>query len=47
VGGKAHSITRRALDKLCTENNLRSVESEGLIDRAVAGVMASANGPKQ
>jgi Protein of unknown function (DUF1631) len=47
VGGKAHSITRRALDKLCTENNLRSVESEGLIDRAVAGVMASANSPKQ
>jgi Protein of unknown function (DUF1631) len=46
VGGKAHSITRRALDKLCTENNLRSVESEGLIDRAVAGVMASANNPK-
>jgi hypothetical protein len=42
VGGKAHSITRRALDKLLNEGGFRAYEEEGLIDRAVAGVMASA-----
>jgi hypothetical protein len=46
VGGKSHSITRRALDKLCIDNNLRVIESEGLIDRAVADVMASAHAAK-
>ncbi|MDE2047571.1 MAG: DUF1631 family protein [Betaproteobacteria bacterium] len=47
VGGKAHSITRRALDKLINEGGFRAYEAEGLIDRAVAGVMASAQGPQQ
>ncbi len=47
IGGKSHSITRRALEKLCADNYLRDVESEGLIDRAVADVMASANAVKE
>jgi hypothetical protein len=40
--GKSHSITRRALDKLCSAGAFRLMEAEGLIDRAVAGVMSSA-----
>jgi hypothetical protein len=44
VGGKSHSITRRALDKMCSEGAFKLYESEGLIDRAVAGVMASSSG---
>jgi Protein of unknown function (DUF1631) len=47
VGGKSHSITRRALEKLCNDNNLRVIESDGLIDRAVADVMASAHAAKE
>lgn len=47
VGGKSHSITRRALEKLCVDNNLRNIEAESLIDRVVADVMASAEAVKE
>lgn len=42
VGGKAHSMTRRALERLCGDGGVRSLEDRGLIDRAVDEVMERA-----
>jgi hypothetical protein len=42
VGGKSHSLTHRALEKMRKEGAFVALESEALVDRAVAGVMAAA-----
>ena len=39
VGGKAHSLTSRALDKMRKEGAFALLEAESLVDRAVADVM--------
>jgi hypothetical protein len=39
VGGKAHSLTSRALDKMRKEGAFAMLEADSLVDRAVADVM--------
>ncbi|MGC8807052.1 MAG: DUF1631 family protein, partial [Thiomonas sp.] len=38
VGGRAHSMTRRALERMAAQGLILPLEAQGLMDRAMQGV---------
>ena len=38
VGGRAHSMTRRALERMAAQGQILPLEAQGLMDRAMQGV---------